>query len=130
MINHTKEAITKTVLSQLEDDEWTIETAMTKWWMSPRNSEGLRLTYTGDSIFQSIELEYYKFPLTLIPDASWYGSMLELRNKIKCPYYLNVEKGEGGKGSPYIKIYDHKIAMMINLYGGIADYLKSVKVKK
>jgi hypothetical protein len=43
---------------------------------------------------------------------------------------LGVNKIEGKKKQPYIRLYDSKIAMMIELYGDIVSYLDSVKVRK
>jgi hypothetical protein len=43
---------------------------------------------------------------------------------------LGVNKIEGKKKKPYIRLYDSKIAMMIELYGDIVGYLDSIKVKK
>ena len=53
----------------------------------------------------------------------------ELNKKIKCPYYMGVNK-DGKKSFPYIRFYDSKIAMMVSLYGNVNEYLDSIKVKK
>ena len=55
---------------------------------------------------------------------------MELNKKIKCPFFLGVNKIEGKKKQPYMRLYDSKIAMMIELYGNIVSYLDSVKVRK
>ena len=32
-----------------------------------------------------------------------------------------------GKKQPYIRIYDHRIAMMMTLYGDFSSYIESIK---
>jgi hypothetical protein len=56
--------------------------------------------------------------------------MLEINKKIKCPYYLGVNKIEGKKKKLYMRLYDSKIAMLIELYGNLIGYLDSIKVRK
>ena len=50
----------------------------------------------------------------------------EIIKKIKCPYYLGVHKLRDKKGEPFIRVYDHKTAMMITLHGNLREYLESV----
>jgi hypothetical protein len=50
-----------------------------------------------------------------------------LNKKIHCPYYVGVRLDEKKKRHPYIRVYDHKIAMLMTLYGSINSYLASVK---
>lgn len=130
MTNRLKEKITNAVLEQLKESDWTFDSAMSKWWMSVRNSDGMRLTDIGDINFRYADLEFYKFDFSLPENTSWYSFVMELSNKLKCPYYIGVTRKEKGPNDPYIKIYDHRIAMMINLYGDINSYIKSVKVRK
>jgi hypothetical protein len=122
-----KELITETVLNQLKDKNWTQEEAMKKWWMTVRSDRGLRLTDIGDMSFRYADLEFYEYKLTMDKEQSMYFNILELSKKIKCPYYLGVNKIEGKKSEPYIRLYDSRIAIMISLYGNILDYLKSLK---
>ena len=56
--------------------------------------------------------------------------MSDLGKKMKCPYFLGVNKVEAKKGKPYIRLYDSKIAMMLSLYGDLDSYLKSVRIRK
>ena len=50
--------------------------------------------------------------------------------KIKCPYYFGVNKNDMKEKEAYIRLYDSKIAMMVQLYGDIHSYLESVKARK
>lgn len=122
-----KELITETVLVQLKDNIWTYDDAMRKWWMTVRSDRGLRLTDAGDLAFRYAEIEYYEYKCKFEKEQSLHSIILELSKKIKCPYYLGVNKLENKKSEPYIRLYDSRIAVMVSLYGSIAEYLKSLK---
>ena len=123
-----KEQVTQTVIEQLEGSYWSFENAMKKWWQNPRRDVGLRLTPMGDREFKNAGIEYSDHKITKM-GKSYYGFMIDLSKKIKCPYYIDVSKSETGN-IPYIRLYDSRIAMMLTLYGDLESYLNSVKVKK
>ena len=123
-----KEQVTQTVLDQLEGDYWTFENAMKKWWQNPRRDVGLRLSPMGDREFKNAGMEYSDHEIKKV-GKSYYGFIIELSRKIKCPYYIDVSKSETGN-IPYIRLYDSRIAMMLTLYGDLDSYLDSIKVKK
>ena len=124
--------ITEAVLAELPSSQSVDSTAdglMMRIWMSGRQ-DGLRLTEYGDFIFRMAEIEYYQSDFKLREGTSEHAYVMEINKKIKCPFYLGVNKIEGKKKKPYIRLYDSKIAMMIELYGNIVSYLDSVKVRK
>ena len=124
--------ITEAVLAELPNNQQVDSTAdglMMRIWMSGRQ-DGLRLTEYGDFIFRMAEIEYYQSVFKLREGTSEHAYIMEINKKIKCPFYLGVNKIEGKKKQPYIRLYDSKIAMMIELYGDIVSYLDSVKVRK
>ena len=124
--------ITEAVLAELPHNQSVDSTAdglMMRIWMSGRQ-DGLRLTEYGDFIFRTAEIEYYQSNFKLREGTSEHAYVMEINKKIKCPFYLGVNKIEGKKKQPYIRLYDSKIAMMIELYGDIVSYLDSVKVRK
>ena len=128
-----KETITEVVLAQLPDSllqekNSSVDKLLFKWWMTGRQ-DGLRLTDMGDLAFRTAEIEFYQYELKIQPETQYHAYILELNKKIKCPYYMGVNK-EVKKSSPYIRFYDSKIAMMISLYGNVNEYLDSIKVKK
>jgi hypothetical protein len=123
-----KEQVTQTVIEQLEGSYWSFENAMKKWWQNPRRDVGLRLTPMGNQAFQTAGIEYSDHQIKKM-GKSYYGFVVELSKKIKCPYYIDVSKSETGN-IPYIRLYDSRIAMMLTLYGDLESYLNSVKVKK
>jgi hypothetical protein len=122
-----KEQITKTVLEQLDDSTLTFEYAIKSWWQNPRRDGAMRLTQIGDIQFRHANLEYHDHPMNT-KEKSYYQFMMELSKKIKCPYYIDVTVGEKGH-KPYIRLYDDRISMMLNLYGDLDSYLKSVRIK-
>lgn len=123
-----KQLITEKIIKELADDSvWTVDDAMKKWWMTPRY-DGLRLTDMGDLSFRIAKIEFYNYDLILDSKTSWQNAILEMNKKIKCPYYIGVNKNKDSK-KPFIRLYDSKIAIMVSLYGNIQEYLKSLKVQ-
>lgn len=128
----SKKHITELVLAELPDKhklDSSADALIVRIWASGRQ-EGLRLTEYGDFIFRMADIEYYQSDFKLRDGISDHAYLLEINKKIKCPYYLGVNKIEGKKKQPYIRLYDSKIAMMIELYGDIITYLDSIKVKR
>lgn len=137
-----KQKITDAVLAELtppNTPDGTPEKIMERWFVNP-NQEGLRLTYLGNEGFIAANIEFFDFELehSAADPQGWYGILLDMSKKIKCPYYLGTAKTKRsgpyqpsklGKGKPYIRVYDSKIAMMVGLYGNLKDYLESVKIK-
>jgi hypothetical protein len=124
--------ITEAVLAELPEHlslDSDSDKLMVRLWSSGRQ-DGLRLTEYGDFIFRMAEIEYYECDFKLREGISEHAYMLEINKKIKCPYYLGVNKIEGKKKKLYMRLYDSKIAMLIELYGNLIGYLDSIKVRK
>jgi hypothetical protein len=126
-----KQQITEAVLAEIPKShriyhQLPIDDVMFKWWFTGRQ-EGLRLTDEGVTAFQLADIEFYDYEFKQ-DGQSYHSFILELNKKIKCPYYLGVNKIDKVK-SVYIRLYDSKIAMLIGLYGNIREYLESIKVK-
>ena len=130
----TKVKITEAVVKELPESSKAdigedIDKILTRWWATGRQ-DGLRLTEYGDLNFRMAEIEFYNFSLENDiknnPKQEWHLFLLECNKKIKCPYYLGVNKIKDKK-IPYIRFYDSKIAMMVELYGSLRDYLNSLK---
>jgi hypothetical protein len=128
MKNKSKLAITKAIYDNLPDDnpykEVPIEKLVFRWWWTRRSTEGLRLNEEGMTVFSLLDLEYFDFDFPLSAEAHPYIGVT-LGKKISCPYFIGF-KNRLYK-SAYIRIYDSKIAMLITLYGGVKDYLESIK---
>ena len=126
-----KENITTAVVSQLPQGfEQTVEEAMKSWWFTGSSSDVLRLSETGDINFRIAQIEFYQYEFTPKAEDTYHSYMIDLGKKMRCPYFLGVNKVEGKKSKPYIRLYDSKIAMMVSLYGNLDSYLKSIKVRK
>ena len=103
-----------------------------KMWLTGRGGQGLRLSEDGLQLFDLAKIEYYDFELGLKPKTMHKKRIIapeafvqEIIKKITCPYYLGVHKVRGKKGEPFIRVYDHKTAMMITLHGNLREYLDS-----
>lgn len=121
-----KQQITEVVLKEIPKEhtfihELALDKVMFKWWMTGRQ-EGLRLTDVGATGFQLADIAYYEFEIK-DNGKSWYTFTRELGKKLKCPYYITSRDKK-----PIIRIYDSKIAVMVNLYGELNGYLDSIKM--
>ena len=128
-----KYVITEAVAKELpdafrEERETPIDNLLFKWWQTGR-SDGLRLTDYGDLAFRMAEIEFYQYDLQAIKSVNYHSWVMDLNKKIKCPYFMGVNK-DGKKNKPFIRFYDSKIAMMVSLYGNVNEYLDSIKVKR
>ena len=123
-----KYTITRAVMDQLPSNNIPIETVISDWWFT-KSGDSLRLTPQGDLMFRQAEIEYFDLPVKIKLNF-WYKFLTECNKKIKCPYYFGVNKNELKEKEAYIRLYDSKIAMMVQLYGDIHSYLESVKARK
>ena len=126
-MNDKKLKITHAVLAQLPSSNYPIETTIKDWWFTKSN-EGLRLTLVGDTSFRLAQIEYFDLPLE-VKQVNWHKFILDCSKKIKCPYYIGVNKSENKQKEAFIRIYDSKIAMLTALYGSIQEYLESVRAR-
>ena len=123
-----KDQILRVVLEQLpEHIRLNFEDASKHWFVDFRKEGGLRLSDAGDLAFRTADLEFFDFPFTVkdLPDGLSKG-LVRLSKRMKCPYYLGTKKVEG-KLSGYVRVYDSRIAMMVNLYGGFKNYIDSLR---
>ena len=129
-----KKEITELVLAEIPDNvvniwkELSLDSVIFRWWQTGRGGNGLRLTEQGMQAFATANLAHYDFQLDpkKVKAADWNTFIGKLTKKLACPYYLGVKKTSDGK-KPFIRIYDHKIAMMLTLYGDLHEYMNSVK---
>lgn len=119
----SKKDITEKIIKEIPKEinpflEKNIDKLVFAWWFTANNS-GLRLTDLGFKAFGLANIKYYEFDFVI--RKSWNQTILEYSKKIKCPYYITVNKK--------IYIYDDKIAVLINLYGSVLNYIDSIKDK-
>lgn len=137
----TKIEIVKLLLDEVKDDPdfpWkdvAPDKLVFEWFVTGRAGTGLRLTDTGSVAFQKAKISHYDFDFTVpstqvnsIKSQSGLAKFtLQLDRKIKCPYYIGTKPFDRTRAQPFIRVYDHKIAMMMTLYGDFQSYLDSVK---
>lgn len=137
MSKNRKTKITEIILDQLPYSSTykTIPADKTimRWWVTGRSSNNLRLTDEGKQAFDLAEIEFFDFPLFTEQQLKdirqskktiFEGSQFTLRLKnIDCPFYVGMKTNQ--TRSAYIRVYDSKTAMMINLYGSFTEYLES-----
>jgi hypothetical protein len=133
----TKIEIIKLIINESKDDPdfpWKDKSAdklVFDWFITGRAGQGLRVTDAGKMAFECANIAHYDFdfdpPRIAAWGSDWGKFTLMLDKKVKCPYYVGVRLDEKGKKQPYIRLYDHKIAMMMTLYGDFESYINSVK---
>ena len=123
-----KVSITEAVRKQLPSDTIPLEKIISEWWFT-KSGESLRLSPMGDMMFRQAEIEFFDLPLK-VKHESWNLFVTNCGKKLKCPYYIGVNKNNTKLAEPYIRLYDSKIAVLISLYGDIQSYLESIKVRK
>ena len=133
----TKTDLVKLILSEAKDDpdfpwkDTAVDQLVFQWFMTGRSGSGLRLTDAGAQALVSAKISHYNFdfnpPKNVRGEVNWGKYTVILDKKVKCPYYVGINVVDNGKKQPYIRIYDHKIAMMMTLYGDFQSYLDSVK---
>ena len=120
MSKSKKQTITEIIIKELPENYFgssDIEKIIFKIWYTGRTGTGLRLTEEGKKAFADANITYYEYLL----DVSKLSD-----KKITCPFYLGIK--ELRKKQPYIVVYDSRVAMMINLYGSIAEFLELYKI--
>jgi hypothetical protein len=99
----------------------TIEQAMKTWWRNPRRSGGLALTESGFEAFTVAGLEHYDIEYVAKSFASGFTVLTRLNKKMPCPYYIHR-----AKKSIMIRIYDGRLLVLIDLYGGLEQCLNTI----
>jgi hypothetical protein len=129
----SKIEIVNTILSETKEDPdfpWNNrepDKLVFEWFVTGRVGEGLRLSDIGAKAFEKANIASYTFDIQLDPNQPFNNYAMRMNKKIRCPYYIGVKLDEKKKKRPFIRIYDHKIAMLMTLYGSVDDYMDSVK---
>lgn len=125
-----KKIVTEIVRKELPDrhtdKELPLEKIMFKWWSTGRSGNVLRLTDEGYNAFVVAGMQEYSYAINLETLSVKLNSIkgveftLKLGKLLKCPWYLTSVN----KKTCSLKIFDSKVAMFINLYGTVEDYLQ------
>lgn len=108
--------------------DFPIDSLIFEWFVTGRTGSGLRLSDSGDAAFRTTGLAYYEFEFAHIKQKihSVTTDVMKLDRFIHCPYYIFTKKIDSRGLEVYIRVYDHKVAFMINLYGDIMRYIESL----
>ena len=100
------------------------QVALFRWWKNIRKSGGLRLSDHGNQAFLSADISYHD---VLLHKASSLASnsLLRMEKFLLCPYYLIYTKTSG-----IVRLYDERVAVMIELHGSFEQYLQSLEVSR
>jgi len=126
-MNNKKEIITRKIYEHLPNinpfSKLDAEKLIFLWWTTGRSSDSLRLTEDGKIAFDLAQIEFFDFPLLVKKTNDLKASKftISIGKKVKCPYYIGLKTSKAQ--SAYIRIYDSKVAMMIQLYGNVQDFL-------
>jgi hypothetical protein len=123
MNNLDKEQFTK-LLHQHLNDNTDINKLYKLYWFTGRSTKNLRLTEEGKKAFDMLDLEFFEFHLNTTTERYSYH-IINIGKKLKTPFYIGFRNRY--YKSAYIRVYDSKIAMLINLYGSFDEYLNSIK---
>jgi len=93
------------------------------WWTTGRGSDSLRLTEEGKIAFDLAEIEFFDFPLFVkkVNELKANKFTIDIGKKVKCPYYIGLKTNQAK--SAYIRMYDSKVAMMVQLYGNFQEFM-------
>jgi hypothetical protein len=126
----TKIIITEKILYELSIPSEPLQRVINDWWYT-KSTEGLRLTMIGDEMFRKAEIQFFDLPLPKSLNMNnWHSFLINCSRKLKCPYYIGLNKNEDINARLFIRLYDDKIAVLVSLYGDITNYLESVRVRK
>lgn len=104
-------------------DTLDIEKLVCKVWMSKRQERGMRLTDSGMVLFGQAELQHYDYPIGNLKDYPLNKFRLDVSKYIDCPYYFWQKQGPKSSEA-YIRVYDHKVATILSLYGDLEQFLR------
>jgi len=127
MNDRRKEKITNAVVSALPSNSTyktlSINHLLFRWWFTGRAGDTLRLTDEGKLAFTEANLEFFDFSLAPLKKLTISSKeyTLKIGKKVSCPFYIGLKTNKAA--SAYIRVYDSKVAMMIELYGTFNDYL-------
>jgi len=99
----------------------TLEKALIEWWHDARPDSNWRLSWAGFvDLVDTLDLETWEFDFEK-SDISPY-MLLKLARNMTTPYYI-VDNRKHTK----IWVLDSKVAVMINLYGKVENWIKSLQ---
>lgn len=116
--------LTEELVKQLPNEySTTLENAKNTWWFNIRPTGGMRLTALGFKVLtEQLDLKFYSYK---IPDEMLFTqqTVLDLDRKLQNPYFIVTKK----QFPTNLIFFSSKEAMLINLYGDLANFLDNYK---
>ena len=101
-------------------DAPSLDDAMRTWWMSRRDTGGLRLSDQGYTVFcNMLEVDSYEYEID--PKVLTPRNLILLDRYLTCPYYLKLSRKSNG-----LILFGSREAMMAALYGDIKKFISSL----
>jgi hypothetical protein len=98
----------------------SLETAQLQWWHDARADGGWRLSWTGLVDFTDVlHTESWDFDFATKEIQPWM--LLKLKKYLTVPYYITDNRKH-----TQLTVLDSKQAVMINLYGQVEKWIKSL----
>jgi hypothetical protein len=98
----------------------SLETAQLQWWHDSRPNGGWRLSWTGLVDFTDVlRIESWDFEFATKEIQPWM--LLKLKKHLTAPYYITDNRKH-----TQLTVLDSKQAVMINLYGQVEKWIKSL----
>jgi len=126
----SKKLITEIVIKELPDDHpdksISVEKLFMKYWVTGRSSNILRLSKQGYEAFLAAGLQEYSYKINTnllskkLNNINVHNLTLKMGKLFKCPWYFS----KPNSSFISVSLFDSKVAMFINLYGSIENYLE------
>ena len=101
-------------------DSISVDQAITTWWVDPRPTGGLRLSWTGFTVLvDDLDIEYWVFNFEKQGIPPWI--YLKLEHHLTAPYYL-----VDNKKATSLTVFSSRDSMMISLYGNVEKWIQSL----
>jgi hypothetical protein len=114
----TKNEYLDTIICSTLPEELHNEINTSEWWWIP-TEDNWRLTWLGYASLNDLNVESWDFDFNSREIAPWI--YLKLGRNLQVPYYI-VDNKKHNK----LVLFDSKSAMMINLYGNLLKWIKSI----
>jgi len=121
--------ISSVILQEIKPDysDNDIDLACTTWWQNPRKIGGLMLNKIGDAAFKAADIECVDYPSDRNTISQYLGIMLD--RYMICPHFVDFSKYNYKDQRIYIRVYDTRVALMIDLYGDFHTYFNTLMPK-
>jgi len=95
-----------------------LQTALNTWYVNIRRQGGLRLTVLGYHVLIDLDIDHWAIPFGKEEQKRFNKRLLiEMDRKLQYPYFISAKDKK-------IVFFSSKEAMLANLYGDIALFLK------